>query len=194
MIIWAISIAFDLPSCTGTIQSYLWIFSFLPLLYLPPFLLFSTTHLEYLFIYTLSFPDSSFGKNRLQCRRPLFNSLVRKICWWKDRLPTPVFLGFPVAQLVKKSSVMWETWVWFLGWEDPLEKGKATHSSILAWRNPWTVQSMGSQRVEHNWATFTFIYACKYKYVFWNLLFYNRTCYCMWISALQTVFRKLTSY
>ena len=33
---------------------------------------------------------------------------------------------------------MWETWVQSLGWEDPLEKGKATHSSILAWRNPWT--------------------------------------------------------
>ena len=41
---------------------------------------------------------------------------------------------------------MWETWVWSLGWEDPLEKGKATHSSTLAWRIPWTVESMGSQR------------------------------------------------
>ena len=38
----------------------------------------------------------------------------------------------------------------FLGWEDPLEKGKATHSSILAWRIPWTIQSMGSQRVRHD--------------------------------------------
>ena len=37
-----------------------------------------------------------------------------------------------------------------LGWEDPLEKRKATHSSILAWRIPWTVYSMGSQRIEHN--------------------------------------------
>ena len=43
-----------------------------------------------------------------------------------------------VAQLVKNPSVMQETWVWSLGWEDPLEKGKATHSSILAWRIPWT--------------------------------------------------------
>ena len=51
---------------------------------------------------------------------------------------------------------MRETWVWSLGWEDPLEKGKVTHSSILAWRSPWTVQSMGSQRVRHDWATFTF--------------------------------------
>ena len=43
-----------------------------------------------------------------------------------------------VAQLVKNPPAMWETWVPSLGWEDPLEKGKATHSSILAWRIPWT--------------------------------------------------------
>ena len=44
-----------------------------------------------------------------------------------------------VAQLVKNLPAKWETWVQSLGWEDPLEKGKATHSSILAWRIPWTV-------------------------------------------------------
>ena len=44
-----------------------------------------------------------------------------------------------VAQLVKNPPAMREAWVWSLGWEDPLEKGKATHSSILAWRIPWTV-------------------------------------------------------
>ena len=44
-----------------------------------------------------------------------------------------------VAQLVKNPPAMWETWVWSLGWEDPLEKGKATCSSILTWRIPWTV-------------------------------------------------------
>ena len=43
-----------------------------------------------------------------------------------------------VAQMVKNLPAMWETWVQSLGWEDPLEKGKATHSSILAWRIPWT--------------------------------------------------------
>ena len=43
-----------------------------------------------------------------------------------------------VAQLVKNSPVMWETWARPRGWEDRLEKGKATHSSILAWRTPWT--------------------------------------------------------
>ena len=53
---------------------------------------------------------------------------------------------------------MWETWVRSLGQEDPLEKEMATHSSILAWRIPWTkepggLQSTGSQRVGHDWAT-----------------------------------------
>ena len=44
-----------------------------------------------------------------------------------------------VAQLVKNPPTVQETWVQSLGWEDPLEEGKATHSSILAWRIPWTV-------------------------------------------------------
>ena len=48
---------------------------------------------------------------------------------------------------------MWETWVQSLDWEDPLVKGKATHSSILAWKIPWT---LGSKRVGQDWATFTF--------------------------------------
>ena len=43
------------------------------------------------------------------------------------------------AQLVKALTAMWEIWVRSLGWEDPLEKGKATHFSILAWKIPWTV-------------------------------------------------------
>ena len=57
-----------------------------------------------------------------------------------------------VAQMVKRLPAMWETWVRFLGWEDPLEKETAIHSSTLAWKIPWTeepdrLQSMGSQRV-----------------------------------------------
>ena len=55
-----------------------------------------------------------------------------------------------VAQLLKNLPAMWETLVQSLGLEDLLEKGKATHSSILAWRIPWTVQSMGLQRVGHD--------------------------------------------
>ena len=45
-----------------------------------------------------------------------------------------------MAQLVKNPPAMWETWVQSLGWEDPVEKGKATLSSILAWRMPWTLE------------------------------------------------------
>ena len=56
----------------------------------------------------------------------------------------------PVAQLVKNPPTTQETWVQSLGCEDPPEKGKAPHSSILAWRVPWTVQSMGSERVGHD--------------------------------------------
>ena len=60
-----------------------------------------------------------------------------------------------VAQMVKNPPTIWETQVLSLGWEDPLEEGMATHSSILAWRIPWTeetgrLQSIGSQRVRHN--------------------------------------------
>ena len=56
-----------------------------------------------------------------------------------------------VAQLVKNPPAMQETWVQSLGWEDPLEKGNTTHSSILAWRIPWTVWGhRGSQRVGHD--------------------------------------------
>ena len=58
-----------------------------------------------------------------------------------------------IAQSVKNLPAMQETWVRFLGWEDPLEKEMATHSSILAWRMPWTeepgrLQSMGLQELD----------------------------------------------
>ena len=63
-----------------------------------------------------------------------------------------------VAQRVKRLPAMQETRVQSLDWEDPLEKEMATHSSILVWRTPWAeepggLQSMGSQRVRHDWAT-----------------------------------------
>ena len=63
-----------------------------------------------------------------------------------------------VTHMEKNLLAMQETSVQYQGWEDPLEKGMATHSSILAWRNPWTekpggLQSMGSQRVRHDWLT-----------------------------------------
>ena len=80
----------------------------------------------------------------------LINSLFNI---WRDRTSL-------VAQVVKRLPTMWETQVQSLGQEDPLENEMATHSSILAWKIPWTeepgrLQSMGSQRVGHDWATFS---------------------------------------
>ena len=53
--------------------------------------------------------------------------------------PLQYFRASLVAQLVKNPPAVWETWVQSLGWKDPLEKRKSTHSSILAWRIPWTI-------------------------------------------------------
>ena len=66
--------------------------------------------------------------------------------------------GFLSGSVVKNPSAIQETRFWSLGWEDPLEEKMATHSSILAWKIPWTdepgrLQSMGPQRVGYNWGT-----------------------------------------
>ena len=74
-----------------------------------------------------------------------------------------------IAQLVKNPPAMQEIPVRFLGWEDTLEKGKATHSIILAWRSPWTVQPMGLQRVGQDWATFIF----AFKYVLEDIYYFS---------------------
>ena len=71
------------------------------------------------------------------------------------RMNDPLILASLVAQRVKCLPAMWETWVRSLGWEDPLEKEMATHSSTLAWKIPWMeepsrLQSMGLQRVRHD--------------------------------------------
>ena len=63
-----------------------------------------------------------------------FDSWVRKIYWRRDRLSITVFLGSLVTQLIKNLPVIQKTWVQSLGWDDPLEKETATHSSSLTWR------------------------------------------------------------
>ena len=70
--------------------------------------------------------------------------------WRRDRLLTPVFLGFLCGSAGKESACNVGYLGLIPGWEDPLEKGKATHSSILAWRIPWAVQSMRSYRVRQD--------------------------------------------
>ena len=86
------------------------------------------------------FPDSSVGKEST-CNAgdpSLIPGSGRSAGEGKD-YPLQYSWASLVAQLVKNLPAMWETWVQSLGWEDSLEKGKATHSSILAWRIPWTV-------------------------------------------------------
>ena len=84
----------------------------------------------------------------LQCQRPRVDSWVRKVPWRRDRQPIPMYSWASLApQIVKNPSAMWETWVGNLGWEDPLEEGMASHSSILAWRISWFL----AQKVIHIW-------------------------------------------
>ena len=72
-----------------------------------------------------------------------------------------------VAQLVKNLPAMWETWVWSLGLEDPLEKGKPTHSSTLAWRIPWTVHGVAKSQTQESdtteWLSLHFTWRCSYQ-------------------------------
>ena len=104
----------------------------------------------------LGFPDSSAGKE------PTCNARDPGLIPGSGRSAREG-IGYPlqyswaslVAELVKNLPAIQETWVQSLGWEDPLEKGKGTHSSILAWRIRWTeepgkLQPMGLQRAGHN--------------------------------------------
>ena len=86
------------------------------------------------------FPDSSVGK------KSACNEWDASLIPGSGRsagegigYPLQCSWAFPVAQLEKNPPAMPETWVRSLGWEDPLKKGKAPHSSVLAWRIPWTV-------------------------------------------------------
>ena len=116
------------------------------------------------------------------------------MCWFLDSIfyflspflsYSPVFVVSLVAQTVKNLPAMQETGVLYLGQEDPLREEMTTHSSILAWKIPWTeepgrLQFMGS-RVRHNWVTntFTVSYFCRaypsvtywekvMQYIFWG--------------------------
>ena len=96
-----------------------------------------------------------------QIGKGVFQGYILSLCLW----------GFPGSSAGKDLPVVWEIWVWPLGWEDPLKKGTATHSSTLAWRITWTVeprglQSMRLQIAEHNWVTFT---SLRVEYIMWNV-------------------------
>ena len=112
----------------------------------------------------MDFPGSSVGKeSTCNARDPRWILGLGRSPGEGKGYPLQYSWASFVAQLEKNLPAMQETWVWSLGWEAPLEKGIVTHSSILAWRIPWTVESMGSQRVRHHWVTFTFH---SHKFIF----------------------------
>ena len=89
-------------------------------------------------------PDSSVGKE-FACNAGDPGSILGSGRSTGEGIGYPLQYSWAslVAKLVKNLPVMWESWVRSLAWEDALEKGKATHSSIMAWRIPWTTQSRG---------------------------------------------------
>ena len=97
----------------------------------------------------LSFPSLFLPSFRLKLEHREVKEIIY-LCSW----PNVVSRASLVTQSVKNPPAVQDTWVRSLGWEDPLEEGTATHSSILAWRIPWTeepgrLQSMG-HRVRHD--------------------------------------------
>ena len=90
----------------------------------------------------MGFPDSSVGKeSTCNAGDPGLIPGLGRSAGKGIGYPLQYSWASLVAQLVKNLPAMWETWVQSLGWEDSLEKGKATHSSILAWRIPWSIGS-----------------------------------------------------
>ena len=127
-----------------------------------------------------SFPDSSVGKEyTCNAGDPGLIPGLERFAGEGIGYPLQYSWASLVAHLVKNLSAMRETWVQSLGWEDPLEKGKAVHSSILAWRIPWTVvHGIAKDQIQLRDFRFTqqSYYLSKYILSFWLLLyimFYN---------------------
>ena len=94
-----------------------------------------------------------------------------------------------VSQLVKNPPSMREILVWSLGWEDPLEKGKATHSSILDWRIPWTVQSVRGvtelDMTERLLLPFKYTCILLEKYIYYQVRVSTMYCITLCLSTLE---------
>ena len=110
-----------------------------------------------------------------------FLKIIWQVVFWSMRTS-------PVAQTVKNLPAVQETLVQSLGWEDPLEEGRTTHSSILAWKIPWTeepggLQSMGSQRVRQDWSDLALMQWTTYLFPKWEKTesaLYYQYCFCVY--------------
>ena len=102
---------------------------------------------------------------------------------WNQTVFVCTWYIFPCGSVVKNLPAVRETWVRSLGWEDPLEKGKVTSSSILAWRIPWTMQSMGSQ----SWTRLTFTFNVYWNVFLGKYMSYEQIVTSLFFSAMGTV-------
>ena len=100
---------------------------------------------------TRAFLVGQLVKNPPAMQETWFASWVGKIHWRRNRLPTPLFLGFPDGSAGKESVCNVGDLGSILGLGRSPGEGNNTQSSILAWTIAWTIQSMGSQRVGHDW-------------------------------------------
>ena len=158
------------------------------------------THIHWLnkeFLLThLGFPDSSVGKeSACNAGDPgLIPGSERSAGEWIGYTLQYSWASL-VAQLVKILPAMWETWVQSLGREDPLEKGKAAYSSILAWRIPWTLESVGLQsqntfnkywlNVDYTQSTINLMGSCKiiyYDIIYLCTYLFTNGCCCQWFQ------------
>ena len=112
------------------------------------------------------------------------------------KMPILLKLMCSLAQMVKRLPAIWETWIWSLGQEDPLEEETTTHSNTLAWRIPWTEESgglqfVGLQRVSE-WASNFHYYRLYIQWNAWEifkwkfLLFKLCACVCVCVCSVES--------
>ena len=139
--------------------------------------------------YFLSLITFALERTHLQCRRPQFNSWVGKIRWRRDRLPTPVFLGFPGGSAGKGSACDAGNLGSISGLGRSSGEGKGYPLQYSGLEN--SIDRMGSQRVEHDWVTFTSY--CRRDVKKWNYNYsWHRTFLgCLvrkyWVTFLQEI-------
>ena len=105
----------------------------------------------YIFLLFRGFPGSSADRNHLQCRKPQFDSWVRKIHWRRDRVPTPVFLSFPCCSAGKEPTHKARDLGSIPGLGKSSGDGKVYPLQYSGHGEFHGLQSMGSQRVRHDW-------------------------------------------
>ena len=116
---------------------------------------------------SLGFPHSSAGKEST-CNAGDASSIPGAGRSAEEGIGYPLQYSWTsiVAQPVKNTPAIWETLVRFLGWEDPLKKEKSTHSSILAWRIPWTIQSMSWKELDKTkWLSLSLRDLCRIPHI-----------------------------